>query len=131
VAFSAVLPSAGFEGCWRGHRTVCLPDFQGIGIGNRISAEMGAIVRAATGGRYHSVTSHPALIRARYADAQHWRLVKAPSMSGRSNGSIHVGRRTRLAATFEYVGPPHPDKTLAQALWREPCNNKKSRSIRA
>jgi ABC-type lipoprotein export system ATPase subunit len=131
VAFSAVLPSAGFVGCWRGHRTVCLPDFQGIGIGNRISVEIGAIVTAATNGRYRSVTSHPALIRARYTDAQHWRLVKAPSMSGRSNGSIHAGRRHRLAATFEYVGPPHPDDALAREMWCATARNQRLQSLRS
>src|SRR5207253_1361934 len=49
VVFTAVLPSAGFAGSWRGHRTVCLPDFQGAGIGNRVYIQIGAIVRAATG----------------------------------------------------------------------------------
>lgn len=128
VAFSAVLPAAGFKGVWRAHRTVCLPDFQGIGIGNCMSAQIGAIVRAATGGRYRSVTSHPAFIRARYADKRHWRLVVPPSMSARSTGSIPMGGRQRLAATFEYVGSPHPDVKMAQALWNESfCGRKMSK----
>jgi ABC-type thiamine transport system ATPase subunit len=117
VALTAVLPSIGFTGKWREHRTVCLPDFQGVGIGNALSQTVGSLVRAATGGEYRSVTSHPAFVRARLARPE-WRLVERPSMSSKGKG-IAMGGRQRLAATFQFVGAPYADQSLAKALWAE------------
>lgn len=130
VALTAVLPSVGFRNVWREHRTVCLPDFQGVGIGNVMSDLVGSIVLAATNGRYRSVTSHPAFIRSRAASTS-WRMTKKPSMAARRNGawrialatggksSIRVGGRLRLAATFEFAGAPYSDATLARSMWGE------------
>jgi ABC-type lipoprotein export system ATPase subunit len=119
VALTAVLPSTGFFGKWREHRTVCLPDFQGAGIGNAMSATVASIVTRATGGEYRSVTSHPAMTRARLASPL-WRMVAKPAMSAKSVGMRRsIGGRQRLAATFLYVGQPHPDQKSANALWAE------------
>lgn len=119
VALTAVLPSIGFAGKWREHRTVCLPDFQGVGIGNAMSQTIGAIVKAAIpGAEYRSVTSHPAFTRARLA-SKSWRLTMKPSMSAKSVGSVKMGNRQRLAATFEYVGPALADQSKARSLWGE------------
>jgi ABC-type lipoprotein export system ATPase subunit len=35
VAFASALPAPGRVTCWREHRTVCLPDFQGVGLATR------------------------------------------------------------------------------------------------
>jgi GNAT superfamily N-acetyltransferase len=58
VAFTAILayPSGTVKNAWRGHRTVVLPEFQGLGIGVRISDAIGTIVKS-FGGRYFSKTS--------------------------------------------------------------------------
>src|SRR5262249_57232560 len=54
AAFTAVLHAPDpLGGYWREHRTVCLPDFQGVGIGNALS-EFVASLFVATGKRYCS-----------------------------------------------------------------------------
>jgi ABC-type dipeptide/oligopeptide/nickel transport system ATPase subunit len=57
AAFTAVLPfpHAKRPG-WREHRTVCLPDYQGVGRGNRMSEAVASLF-AATGKPYFSATS--------------------------------------------------------------------------
>ncbi len=62
VGFASALafPNGNFKDAWRGHRTVVLPDFQGLGIGARISDAVGFMITA-SGGRYFSKTSHPRL----------------------------------------------------------------------
>jgi hypothetical protein len=110
AAFVAVLffPHADRPG-WREHRCVCLPDFQGVGIGNAMS-EFVASLYGCTGRPYRSVTSHPAMIHHR-ARSSAWRLSRAPS---RVQPNYRRGRQTdvcsktsssgRMTASFEYVG---------------------------
>jgi hypothetical protein len=95
---------------WREHRTVCLPDFQGIGIGTAMS-ECIAKLYVATGKPYFSTTSHPAMIRHRM-NSPLWRMTRKPGMVGRhgpaSTGSTAMKAtcsRGRNTAGFEYVGP--------------------------
>ena len=64
VAFTSTMPLVGHTGVWRKHRTVVLPDFQGVGIGNALSKWLGAHLKS-WGLRFTSVTSHPAMIRHR------------------------------------------------------------------
>jgi hypothetical protein len=115
VVFTAALsfPHAIRPG-WREHRTVCLPDFQGVGIGNAMS-EYVAAVFAAKGVPYRSVTSNPAMIWHR-AKSPLWQMTSAPrkNVGGRkgrpySNLDKTVSSR-RLVASFEYVGPPRTDE---------------------
>lgn len=58
VGFAAVLafPRKGLTNAWRGHRTVILPEFQGLGLGVRLSDCIGQMI-AADGGRYFSKTA--------------------------------------------------------------------------
>src|SRR5258708_7094177 len=63
---------------WREHRTVCLPDFQGLGLGSAMSNFIAAVYRS-TNKPYFSPTSHPALIRPR-ARSPLWRLTRKPGM---------------------------------------------------
>jgi hypothetical protein len=109
AAFTAVLsfphPT---KPAWREHRTVCLPDFQGVGIGNAMS-EFVASLFAATGKPYVSTTSHPAMIRHR-AKSPLWRMVRKPGMAtSRGTNNVRVGMGAtaaldRITAGFEYVG---------------------------
>jgi energy-coupling factor transporter ATP-binding protein EcfA2 len=110
AAFVAVLffPHADRPG-WREHRCVCLPDFQGVGIGNAMS-EFVASLFVATGKPYRSVTSHPAMIHHRAKSSQ-WRMTRSPSRvrpNYRSNDQAGVCSKTlssrRMTASFEYVG---------------------------
>lgn len=51
-------PSGTVKNAWRGHRTVVLPEFQGCGIGVKISDAI-AKIHTDRGMRYFSKTSHP------------------------------------------------------------------------
>ena len=55
---SITFPNGNFKNAYREHRTVVLPDFQGLGIGPRIS-DMVAQVHLDQGKRYFSKTAHP------------------------------------------------------------------------
>jgi len=74
VGFNAVIafPTGSIKGsCYRGHRTVILPDFQGMGIGVRFSDAIGEIMLS-EGHRYFSKTAHPRLGEYREASPK-WR----------------------------------------------------------
>lgn len=60
IGFAAVLPqpSGTLKNAYRGHRTVILPDFQGLGIGVRFSDAV-AKMHVEQGKRYFSKTANP------------------------------------------------------------------------
>ena len=60
VGFIAVLsfPNGNYDHCFREHRLVVHPDYQGIGIGNKISETVASAYRK-VGCRYFSKTSNP------------------------------------------------------------------------
>lgn len=90
----------------RGHRTVVLPDYQGVGIGNRISEWMGSHLKA-QGYTFFSRTAHPSMIQHRLK-SKLWKLRAAGRVSSTGNKD-HALKRTqscsRLTASFYYVGP--------------------------
>jgi energy-coupling factor transporter ATP-binding protein EcfA2 len=61
IAMSSVIafPSGNWKDGWRGHRTVVLPEFQGMGIGSKLSDSIAAHI-VSTGARFFSKTAHPA-----------------------------------------------------------------------
>jgi alpha-D-ribose 1-methylphosphonate 5-triphosphate synthase subunit PhnL/GNAT superfamily N-acetyltransferase len=119
VAFSAWVNRmiSGKEGRVYGeHRTVVLPDYQGLGIGNRLSEYIPAIVRG-MGLIARSTTSHPAMIGYRSASPM-WRRLRLGMAAPRSRGSSAEFRNatSRNTAGFEYVGPPARPE-LAASYW--------------
>ena len=54
------MPSGTLKNAWRGHRTVILPDFQGMGIGVKFSDTI-AQIHFEQGHRYFTRTAHPKL----------------------------------------------------------------------
>ena len=96
---------------WREHRTVCLPDFQGIGIGNAMS-EFIAGALSATGRNFRSTTGHPAMIRHRLRSPR-WRLVRPPGHANAFDRRYRHGKRAgssgRLTASFLYIGPRYAE----------------------
>jgi len=115
VAFSAWLPfvSPG-PPTRREHRTVTLPDFQGVGIGNALSATLAAMWRG-LGYRAVSTTTHPAMTHARRRSPL-WHLRRRPSLASGRERHLNLRHATRrLTAGFEYVGPALPCR-LALAL---------------
>ena len=103
VAFSAWLPfvGAGVKSK-REHRTVTLPDFQGVGIGNALS-DLIAGMWTGLGFRALSTTTHPAMIRSRLASGR-WKMTRKPSLASGHEGRLRHAT-TRLTAGFQYVGP--------------------------
>ena len=105
VAFCAWVPFyGGGPAKRREHRTVTLPDFQGIGIGNALSAAIAAMWTALG---YHAVstTTHPAMIGARLRSPL-WRMTRPPSLAGARDVLPHA--HARRTAGFVYIGPPLP-----------------------
>ena len=106
---------------WREHRLVCLPDYQGIGIGAAMS-DFVASLFIATGKPYFSRTSHPAMIHHRI-NSRNWRMIRRPGMVSRSgpastdktrmSESISRGRNT---CGFEYVGKERGRHAVAFGL---------------
>jgi GNAT superfamily N-acetyltransferase len=103
VAFSAWLPFVG-KGlpARREHRTVTLPDYQGVGLGNALSSAVAGLWRG-LGYRALSTTTHPGMISARIRSPL-WQIHRMPSLAA-TRGDRLRHASTRLTAGFEYVGP--------------------------
>ncbi len=110
VAFASYLvqPHAKVANLLREHRVVVLPDYQGLGLGNKLS-EWLAKKMIEQGFRYTSVTSHPSMVRHRIASPL-WKVIReAGRVSRASEGSVsfsgsYLGASARLTYSFEYVG---------------------------
>lgn len=117
VAWSAWLPFIGRgPKARREHRTVTLPDFQGVGIGSALS-DFVAGLWAGLGFRALSTTTHPALIQSR-SRSRLWRMHRPPSLA-KPDGRRLSHAFTRLTAGFVYQGPPLP-AVLGRAILLEP-----------
>ncbi|MFO0845888.1 MAG: ABC transporter ATP-binding protein [Gemmataceae bacterium] len=122
VAFSSWLPFVGAgRPARREHRTVTLPDYQGVGIGHALSGLIAALWRG-LGYRALSTTTHPAMIAARRR-SPFWVMRRAPSLAAGRESRLPSLRHatTRLTAGFEYTGPALP-RRLAQTLLRSVAN---------
>jgi ABC-type lipoprotein export system ATPase subunit/GNAT superfamily N-acetyltransferase len=104
VAFSR-LPSGTVKNAYRLNRTVVLPDFQGMGIGSRISEFVCAILRE----RVFTKTVNPALGEYR-SNSSKWKPTS-------KNGKVLRGQsrekfqnvwttKTRASYCYEYIGEP-------------------------
>ena len=122
VAFDSWIPFMGKlrdkRRAFRGHRTVVLPDYQGVGMGRAIS-EYGASIMSGRGYRVFSGTGHPAEIASRVR-SPNWVTTRAPSIShkgGNNLSRLHSTRALdRLRASFEWVGPAMPIGECEQAM---------------
>ncbi|MCI0703587.1 MAG: GNAT family N-acetyltransferase [Planctomycetia bacterium] len=115
VAFASAIHTPHRKSFWREHRTVCLPDFQGVGIGNALSEFVAGVMKC-LGKPYCSTTGNPAMIRHR-ARSPLWKMKRGPSRTGLDRGEMRRGfgqnlmsrAVNRLTAGFEYVGPARPE----------------------
>jgi hypothetical protein len=130
AAFCAVLPFPHpVRPGWREHRTVCLPDFQGVGIGTALS-EFVASLFVAAGKPYFSTTSHPAMIAHR-ANSPLWKMHRKPKMvshhspsSRNTTAMAHTSSRGRNTAGFEYVGLGRTKQAIQFGiLWTIPSSD--------
>ena len=111
VGFAAALanPSGTLTGAWRGHRTVILPDFQGLGIGVKLS-DWVARYFVTRGKRYYSKTAHPRMGEYREA-SPFWRATcknrKARQEKGKNthNGLNKTLRVGKVCFSHEYILP--------------------------
>ena len=112
VGMSSILrfPNGNFKNAWREHRTVVLPEFQGLGIGTALSDTIAATV-IAQGFRFFSKTSHPAFGEHRDKSIK-WR---ATSKNHMARKDYNPNRKTkedghkmkhakRVCYSHEYVG---------------------------
>lgn len=94
----------------REHRTVCLPDFQGVGIGNALSDFCASLMRG-LGFDAISTTSNPAMTISRNKSVN-WVMTRKPSRvsiggAGSKNKGFRAKRSNkRLSASFKFVGEP-------------------------
>ena len=123
VAFHAAIHSTNrdIHSYWRGHRTVVLPEFQGLGIGTAFSDAI-AQIYVDRGLRYFSKTAHPSFGEHRQKSPL-WRatstnlksrlgsyLLKdgtARKMPG-YGGTTTARDAGRLCYSHEYIGPKKP-----------------------
>jgi GNAT superfamily N-acetyltransferase len=104
AAFFAILPAAGKRGWWRGHRTVVLPDFQGLGIGNTLIERVAEWLWRTRRERFRATTAAPAIVAHRRRHPERWRLVHAPSQWGPSaSGRMTITSAGRLTTSWEYI----------------------------
>lgn len=105
---------------YRGHRAVCLPDYQGVGIGGRLIEYVASAYRG-MGYRIISATASPTLNHAR-RNNPNWKLIRA----GRQNKKGQTSRMGRLGwkqsadritATWEYIGPAMPKDQAEEMLY--------------
>ena len=122
VAFTAVLTMPCPQGTrWKEHRTVCLPDFQGVGIGNAMSNFIASCFHGTRGRYYLSVTANPAMVAYR-AKSPLWNMTRKPSNNCAQRQRRNVKAKTeamtqwrkalgtdRITASFRYCGPSNPD----------------------
>lgn len=105
-------------------RTVVLPDFQGVGIGNAVSEWLGRYVLA-KGFRFYSTTSHPAMIRHRHR-SRLWKLnrmghtpVAGVNERRKNHGTASASRsHSRVTAGFEFVGEPRTSSVAVSEIDR-------------
>ena len=105
VGFCSILPfpHPKLKNCWKGHRTVIFPDYQGIGIGNILTTNVAQILKQ-NGKGFISTTSSPAIINARQNDKR-WILTRVGRTSVSKNGKQKGNTSSnRITVSFKYVG---------------------------
>ena len=121
VAFNALLfrPHPKVRDIIGSSRTVCLPDWQGLGLAMAMGDVLGSALKALRY-RFHRYPAHPAFIRA-HDRSKMWAMVQAPNSGG--NSMKAAGKMTmtggfggRPCAVFRYVGPAMADVAHARAL---------------
>lgn len=105
AAFCAVqhFPHATVKNMKRIHRLVVRPDYQGIGIGARVSESI-ADDYIKRGYRITITTSTPALL-AHYKNSKRWRLARqGHSASASASARVKKTASGRITTSWEYIG---------------------------
>lgn len=112
IGFAAAIafPNGNMKNAWREHRTVVLPEYQGLGLGVRISDKIAEMFVLA-GCRYFSKTSHPRMGGYRNSSS----LWKPTSKNGKARKDYNPTHKTkedlhkmrhagRVCFSHEFVG---------------------------
>lgn len=113
VAFTSVIafPNANFKSAWREHRTVVLPEFQGMGIGSAIVESVAELITS-SGSRFFSKTAHPAFGEYRNKSPK-WRATSkngmkrhdyATTKTKTKEDSHKMNHAHRVTYSHEYIG---------------------------
>jgi len=108
AGFCSVLyfPHPIVKNMYKEHRAVLLPDYQGIGLGLRLS-DFVADYYIANGYRYTSVTSSPAMIGARKKN-KNWHCVRIGRLSAgqgkiQNKKDLNTTSAQRITTSWEYI----------------------------
>jgi GNAT superfamily N-acetyltransferase/ABC-type ATPase involved in cell division len=114
IGFASVLayPSGTVKNAWRGHRTVILPEFQGLGIGVRLSDAIASMVTS-TGARYFSKTASVRMGEYRNNSSK-WKPTSKNMKARPDYASGRVSKEekykhkhaSRVCYSHEYIGLP-------------------------
>lgn len=119
VAMQAVIAQPGrVKNLYRGHRAVCLPDYQGIGIGNALISYVARAYRG-LGKRILSTTTNPAL-NAQRSKNPDWIIIGKPHIP--PPVSAMSSRKTwrwsgRMVTTWEFIGEAMPTAEAEQLVY--------------
>lgn len=110
-AICAILPfpHPKLKNTWKEHRTVVLPDYQGIGLGSIFTNEVGNML-IEEGKTFITTTSNPALIHSRCRDAKWICTRHGRTARGSEHGLIQNKHKkgstsaNRITVSFKYVG---------------------------
>lgn len=103
--FFSTMPAMGMVGWRRGHRTVVLPDFQGLGLGNKMIELVAQWLWETKKTRFRATTSAPQIVNYRRKRPSKWRLcngVESKMPSGNKNVKIKTSAG-RLTTSWEYI----------------------------
>ena len=115
AGFTSIIsrPSGYIKGAWGEHRTVVLPEYQGRGLGVRVSEAIGEIVLSA-GGRFFSKTAHPRM--GEYREAKSWwrptsknKVARKESWKSGTGVPVRWLPSTKLSYSHEYMGGAFAD----------------------
>lgn len=107
VGFASTIPfpHGSIKNARRGHRTVVLPDFQGLGIGVRLSDAIADLNVRVMGKRYFSKTAHPRM--GEYRDRHpNWKQTSASRVvdpRARHGTKVKSGMGIDYAATYHRI----------------------------
>jgi energy-coupling factor transporter ATP-binding protein EcfA2 len=122
VAFTSILafPSRNADRAWRGHRTVVLPQYQGLGLGKYISTWIANKV-VADGGRFFSSTSHPKLGEFRNK-SPHWKC-SSNNMKARKNRADGISNIEGKKWYVKYDRVVYSHEYICERTIKESKNN--------
>lgn len=106
VVFTSFIHHVGTIKAKRGHRTVCLPDYQGLNLGYIITNTIASMFKSLNF-RVFTRLSHPSLINKRLKDKKNWIMLKQGKTSSSSTLIQNIKYKSasnRLTCGFEYIG---------------------------